>query len=46
MSDIDYIKEVRRAHRGKGKVICPVCNDRGDWGKGFVLGYLQTMGAA
>ncbi|MEU9972078.1 macro domain-containing protein [Streptomyces sp. NPDC051014] len=38
MSEITYIRGDATAPSGKGvKVIAHVCNDRGGWGKGFVL---------
>lgn len=38
MAGITYLKGDATCPQGKGtKVICHVCNDRGGWGKGFVL---------
>ncbi len=38
MSEITYIKGDATSPQAKGvKLICHVCNDRGGWGKGFVL---------
>lgn len=38
MTSIAYIKGDATSPQGKGvKIICPVCNDIGGWGKGFVL---------
>jgi hypothetical protein len=38
MSGITYIKGDATCPQAKGvKIICPVCNDVGGWGNGFVL---------
>ena len=38
MRTIDYIKGDATCPQAKGvKLICHICNDRGGWGKGFVL---------
>jgi O-acetyl-ADP-ribose deacetylase (regulator of RNase III) len=38
MSEIRYLKGDATAPQASGpKIICHICNDRGGWGKGFVL---------
>jgi len=38
MAEIDYIKGDATCPQAKGvKIIAHICNDRGGWGKGFVL---------
>lgn len=38
MADIHYIKGDATCPQGKGaKIIAHICNDRGGWGKGFVV---------
>merc|ERR1712190_269156 len=37
--------DASKAHYGKGKkVVAHVCNDRGRWGKGFVMAITDTWG--
>jgi O-acetyl-ADP-ribose deacetylase (regulator of RNase III) len=38
MTEINYLKGDATSPQAKGpKIICHICNDRGRWGKGFVL---------